>query len=67
VSEVRDPETGISIRLIRQWKPEDAKQITAMDMAMLSCAFLGHTWLINVGEPFCGVCGAPNLPALRVE
>jgi hypothetical protein len=64
----KDAELGISIRLIKQWDLRDSqKQVYSVDVALVSCALLGHTWRINVGELFCGVCGAPNLPALRVE
>ena len=47
--------------LLRQWRDEEPKRLTTIDRAIFSCAVLGHTWNINVGEPFCGVCGAPNL------
>lgn len=51
---------GLSIRMVRNYRPGDDKFVTALDMALVSCARLGHTWLINKGEPVCNICGAPN-------
>lgn len=53
-------ELGISIRVIRQFDIE-ADRNPIRSVYLHSCALLGHTWRINVGEPFCNVCGAPNL------
>ena len=52
---------GISIRLIRAYDPKDAKCIHTMDLVLVSCSRLGHTFRLNgPSEEYCGVCGLNN-------
>lgn len=53
-----DDSDRLSIRFLRAWTPHLG--VSAFDLALFSCPKLGHTFKINVGEPFCNVCGAPN-------
>jgi hypothetical protein len=49
---------GVAIKFIEHYKPDPA--VTIIDRVLVSCQSLGHTFVMNVGEPSCQVCGAPN-------
>ena len=47
---VRDTETGLSIRLIREWKPEDEKFVTVLEWTF------PHMH-VRLADGYCGICG----------
>lgn len=55
---IEDPETGISLRFIRQWKPKPA-DFTPFDLALISCRSLGHIFepTDTSNEQRCTICG----------
>lgn len=51
---------GLSIRFLRQYDPAKDRFVTTVDLALQSCQWLGHTFMTNIGETHCAVCGEPN-------
>jgi hypothetical protein len=56
-----DRQTGISIRLIREFDIERDSYASKWDVVMnYSCALLGHSWLYNPDDRECQICGRPR-------
>lgn len=54
MTEAEDKQVGLSIRFIREWKPDTDRNGSALEAVAMSCFYLGHLF---TDKGYCDICG----------